>query len=309
VPHSTSLSLPDGYRVRPAHAGDADAVNEVIVASDVAVQGWSESTVEELVRWWRTLEDLERNTWLVERDATVVAYGEVLKHGDVMESDGFVHPDHLARGLGRWLRERMEARAREVGLRRIHTGCLAPDRRAQELFAAAGLSEVRRYYRMVIDLDEPPPPAVVPDGIRLATFRAEDAPAFHSALNESFADEWNFFPKPYEEWVERRLKDPDTDTGVWFIAWDGSEIAGVNRCDPSRLGMGWIGALGVRERWRKRGVGLALLQHSFGEFFRRGTRRVGLGVDATNPTGATRLYERAGMRVAYEAVAFAKELE
>jgi mycothiol synthase len=43
-------------------------------------------------------------------------------------------------------------------------------------------------------------------------------------------------------------------------------------------------------------------------FFERGQRRVGLGVDATNPTGATRLYERAGMRVAYESISFAKEL-
>jgi hypothetical protein len=35
---------------------------------------------------------------------------------------------------------------------------------------------------------------------------------------------------------------------------------------------------------------------------------VGLGVDAQNPSGATRLYERAGMHVAYEAAAFEKEL-
>jgi hypothetical protein len=35
---------------------------------------------------------------------------------------------------------------------------------------------------------------------------------------------------------------------------------------------------------------------------------VGLGVDAQNPSGATRLYERAGMYITYEAVAFKKEL-
>jgi ribosomal protein S18 acetylase RimI-like enzyme len=52
----------------------------------------------------------------------------------------------------------------------------------------------------------------------------------------------------------------------------------------------------VRRPWRKRGLGLALLNHSFGEFYRRGYRRVGLGVDAQNLTGALRLYEKAGMR-------------
>jgi ribosomal protein S18 acetylase RimI-like enzyme len=55
--------------------------------------------------------------------------------------------------------------------------------------------------------------------------------------------------------------------------------------------------LGVRRAWRKRGVGLALLQHSFGEFYKRGTRKVGLGVDAQNLTGALKLYEKAGMHV------------
>ena len=89
---------------------------------------------------------------------------------------------------------------------------------------------------------------------------------------------------------------------------DGDEIAGVLRGEPQRFDAGWVGALGVRKKWRKRGLGLALLHHAFGEFHRRGETKVALGVDAQNPTGATRLYERAGMHVAYEAVAFQKEL-
>ena len=56
------------------------------------------------------------------------------------------------------------------------------------------------------------------------------------------------------------------------------------------------------------GIGLALLQTAFEEFRRRGRVRAGLGVDAQNPTGATRLYERAGMRVAWEAVIYQKDL-
>jgi GNAT superfamily N-acetyltransferase len=60
--------------------------------------------------------------------------------------------------------------------------------------------------------------------------------------------------------------------------------------------MGWVNVLGVRRPWRKRGLGLALLQHSFGEFYSRGKHRAGLGVDASSLTGATRLYEKAGMK-------------
>jgi ribosomal protein S18 acetylase RimI-like enzyme len=69
-----------------------------------------------------------------------------------------------------------------------------------------------------------------------------------------------------------------------------------------------VGSLGVRRPWRKRGLGLSLLTHSFGEFFRRGEQTIGLGVDAENPTGATRLYRRAGMQVADEYVIYLKEL-
>jgi ribosomal protein S18 acetylase RimI-like enzyme len=56
------------------------------------------------------------------------------------------------------------------------------------------------------------------------------------------------------------------------------------------------------------GLGLALLRHSFDEFYRRGKRKGGLGVDAGSLTGATRLYERAGMRVARQYSIYEKEL-
>ena len=66
--------------------------------------------------------------------------------------------------------------------------------------------------------------------------------------------------------------------------------------------------LGVRPSSRRRGLGLALLRHSFRELRARGVDTVGLCVDASNPTGATRLYERAGMRVMFQADVYSKEL-
>jgi mycothiol synthase len=52
----------------------------------------------------------------------------------------------------------------------------------------------------------------------------------------------------------------------------------------------------VRRPWRRRGIALALLQHELGVLYARGIRAAMLSVDADSPTGATRLYERAGMR-------------
>jgi ribosomal protein S18 acetylase RimI-like enzyme len=61
---------------------------------------------------------------------------------------------------------------------------------------------------------------------------------------------------------------------------------------------GWVDELGVLVSHRGRGIGEALLRRSFGVFAGRGVRHVLLNVDAENPTGATALYERVGMRVA-----------
>ena len=52
----------------------------------------------------------------------------------------------------------------------------------------------------------------------------------------------------------------------------------------------------------------ALLTHAFGALHERGMRRMALGVDAENPTGATRVYERAGMRVSQHYATYSKEL-
>jgi mycothiol synthase len=301
-----SSSPPEGFRVRPATVEDAPAINELVIAADVAVQGWSDSTAGEVVDWWR-LTDLAANSWVVEDDS-LAAYGVVISYGESAETDAFVHPAKTSLGLGSWLLRRGEDRVRELGYAAVLTWCLAPDMNARVLFERSGYREVRRFYRMLVEHEAEPAPAEWPEGFRVTTFEPGDARAFHAALSEAFAEEWNFTPQPFEEWAERRINVPDFDPALWFIVREGNEIAAVLRGDPERGGAAWVGALGVRRRWRRRGLGMGLLRHAFAEFYRRGQPRVGLGVDAQNPTGATRLYERVGMHIAYEAVAFKKEL-
>ncbi|MCX6049182.1 MAG: GNAT family N-acetyltransferase, partial [Chloroflexi bacterium] len=72
--------------------------------------------------------------------------------------------------------------------------------------------------------------------------------------------------------------------------------------------MAWVSDLGVRRPWRRQGLALALLHHAFGEFYRRGIKKVGLGVDASSLTGATKLYEKAGMSVFRQHDSYEKEL-
>jgi mycothiol synthase len=302
-----SLLPPDGFTVRPVTPDDAPGVNGLVVAADEAVQGWSDSTETDLTDWWREV-DLEQDSWILEDGTSPVGYGVLYPHGETADLDCYVHPDHKGLGVGTWLLTRSESRARERDLPKAHAWSLARDEDARRLFELRAFSEVRRYYRMLIDIDGAPPEAEWPEGFTVETFSIEDARAFHAALNEAFADEWNWVPMPFERWLELRVHAPEADLSLWFIVREGDAIAAVLRGDAYRFNSGWIGAIGVRKPWRKRGLGLALLQHAFAEFYRRGEKRVALGVDAQNPTGATRLYERAGMQVAYEVIAFEKKL-
>jgi len=86
-------------------------------------------------------------------------------------------------------------------------------------------------------------------------------------------------------------------------------LAGGSLCMYEEdLKLGWVDNLAVLRPWRQKGLGMALLLHSFAEFHRRGIYTVGLGVDSQNLTGATRLYERAGMHIALQSDTYQKEL-
>jgi ribosomal protein S18 acetylase RimI-like enzyme len=86
-------------------------------------------------------------------------------------------------------------------------------------------------------------------------------------------------------------EDPGFDADVWFLAEAGAELAGACLCWSE----GWVKDLAVAPSARGRGLGEALMRQAFAEFHRRGLATVGLKVDADNPTGAVRLYERVGM--------------
>ena len=95
---------------------------------------------------------------------------------------------------------------------------------------------------------------------------------------------------------------PRFDLSLPVVAWADDEVAGFTLYYPKRMGdWGWISVLGVAPAWRRQGLGLALLQESFRRIRATGETVAALGVDSENPTGATRLYERAGMRVLWQA--------
>lgn len=298
---------PEGLGERPAARDDAVAVAALLRADEEAVTGGSRIGVADLLDWWART-DLANDSWLLEGDGRLLACGW-LEPGDGYAT-GFVvvHPDARGLGLDVALLDRSEARTQELGLARIRQLAIAADDEMRALFEDRGYREVRRFYEMGIDLADEPPAPELPSGYAIDTFREADARAWHAAANEAFADEWGFQGMPFEEWRQLRLQAPDFDPTLWFLIRDGDELAAIARCDAGRREGGFIGMLGVRKPWRRRGFGHALLLHAFRDFRRRGFERAALGVDSENPTGATRLYERAGMRVETEYVTFEREL-
>lgn len=302
------MFLPEGYTVRCATIADSEAVAELVRASELDVRHVSSIDAGDVRDWWRPV-DLERDTWVVHDDGNVAAAATFWPHGEVPHVWGDVQPVLRGRGLGTALLHLTEARARDHGSRAVRNDVFSEDEIAIRLLEGSGYREVRRFLEMAIELgDERPPEPEWPEGLTADRFRLEDAEAFHAALLEAFEDDWGFSPMPFEQWRKARLEAEDFDPTVWTVVRDGDEIVAVARCDVRRYGSPWVATLGVRKPWRRRGLGLALLQRTFRLFHERGERRVALGVDAENPSGATRLYERAGMKTEVETITFEKQL-
>jgi mycothiol synthase len=289
----------------------------LLQASDEAIWGASDWTESDLREDWERI-DLTRDAWLVELDGRLAGVAQLLdRKGARFIGDAYVHPEMTGRGVGACVLELLETRSRALeaewpdGERVVlQAANLVGDDRAPELFRTRGFTYARSFFRMVVDIGEPHPAPGWPEGVELRPFDVErDGRAVHAAVEESFVHEWGHVAQPYEVWRERAYVVPRIDPSLVPVVWDGDEVAAVSLNYPKRNGdWGWIGTLGVREGWRRRGLGLALLRESFRRFREVGETVVALGVDADNPTGATRLYERAGMRVLWQADVWEKEL-
>ena len=294
---------------RPITPDDFPAVAEFLAQDESHLFGRPSRVGVADITAWLSGPELEHDSWLYEEDGRVVAVGWVERHDETGVAIGIVHRERRGRGLGTELVDRSEARLGALGVGRIHAVTLAPDVAAEPLLTGRGYREVRRFWEMTIELTDAPPPAPqLPEGFSIEPFSAELAHDFHRVLEEAFADHWEFQSTPFEKWWERQVAKPDHDPSLWFVVRNDGDVVAATRNDPERSGGGWIGAIGVRAEWRGRGLAKALLLESFGEFHRRGERRVGLGVDSENTTGATKLYESVGMVVDSEQVVWEKEL-
>ena len=291
----------DGLEVRACTAEDVDAVLALARAEEErVVDRPSQLMAADIRGWWGPI-DLATCTWLVTAAGT-----------DRPVGTGWLYPEGTELGLSfpsaigdrprvlAVLVDRVEARAAELGLQRLHLGALLPDPAMEQLALGRGYRPVRRFYDMAITLDGAPPAVALPDGFTLRPATVEDARDIHAALSEAFEDHWEHHAEPFEEWWSSRSSDPEFDISWWFVVLDGDRTAAAIRTAPNRNGGVYVTTLGVRRAWRGRGLAKALLHHVFARAWEAGFRRVSLGVDASSPTGATALYRSVGMIVELE---------
>jgi ribosomal protein S18 acetylase RimI-like enzyme len=244
------------------------------------------------VRAWLRDPDLRpEDLRVLEEDGRAVGYCDVAVRNDALYVD-LVAP-------GRWAELLAWAEGEATGRGLGRTSLYVPhEHELADVAAGGGYEKRRESLTMEIALDEPPR-----DGdfgsLELRTYRDGDRDALIDALNDAFAEDPAHRIVTAAGFEARFLETPGHDPTLWFLLWDGSELAGFALDFPefgTDTDIGWVGWLGVRRPWRRRGLAEALLHRSFAELYARGKRRVGLGVDADNVTGALRLYERVGMR-------------
>jgi mycothiol synthase len=296
--------LPANFSVRRPTFADLPVVVEMIRAGELAENGHARLTEGELRNRWESPGfDLAVDGWLVIAPDGRVAASVTVGHRppERMYVAPRVHPDYAGQGFYAYLLELASERARdfiaeaqEDARVTLNTNFSDKNNEAHQALLEAGFAHIRSEWLMEIVMDVPPPEPVWAEGLELRPYTSDMLTAVYEADDNAFQDHWGRMPIPFDLWQTWNNKHEGFDPSLWFLVFDGQEIAAIALC-MYEGDEAWVGELGVRRPWRRKGLGLALLYQAFGEFYRRGTRRVILNVDAQSLTGATRLYTRAGM--------------
>jgi ribosomal protein S18 acetylase RimI-like enzyme len=273
------------------------------------------------------------DTWLARRpDGSLAAYGRVFANPDPPEAaraflNADIHPDFLGseveEQLFDWLEQRGRAKLRSITAAHPQARPAALrtalwDQRTERIqrYERRGFRPIRNFFRMRRDLSEPIPDRPLPEGLALRNYGPDIDERLLKADNEAFRDHWSHEPMTESEWQQFVVQGSSFRGDLTWVVMDGDEVAALslNRFDPEeaeREGYraGWIGTLGTRRPWRKRGLASALLVKSMQSFREAGLNYAVLGVDSENTTGALGLYEGLGFSCIKRTILFEKQAE
>jgi mycothiol synthase len=206
--------------------------------------------------------------------------------------------DHTGENYDRAKVTHVERRPEAPG--EIGTDAISTNSSALKLFAACGFEACRYFFHMERDLGaELVPASAVPDGLRLVEFDPTYDEALRLTHNETFLDHWGSTPKDPESWKTWFTGSRAFRAAQSYLVLDGERIVAYVLgyeyvADTAATGTRelYVGQVGTRRDYRGRGAARAALARVMTVAEDAGFRRVSLGVDADNPTGALGLYEK-----------------
>ncbi len=266
--------------------------------------------------------DAQADITIVEIDGTVVAEAQVwrmIRAGrPVFEVGGHVVPEVRGRGIGRaLLAENVRRAVERAAADPVRLRAFADEHEAghRAILTRAGFDAIRHFFVMGRRDLATVPDLPLPEGIEVRPVTADQHRAIFDAEKEAFKDHWESSEQG-DDVFRTTFERPEIDTGLWVVAWDGDEIAGVVQTwiwteENEGLGVkrGWLEHISVRRPWRRRGLGRAISAIAMQRLRDAGMDEAMLGVDSENPTGALGLYEELGFTVHTKGTAFGREVE
>jgi ribosomal protein S18 acetylase RimI-like enzyme len=336
MPSRTARQLAGGVSWTPLTAEELPELSGLLTAIEHYDEPVERHSVEELQEAYAEHGADPAHNARLGRDSggTLVAYGWVHPFpGDTSPRrvylDGGVHPGWRRRGIGQDLLDWQIERSREW-----YQETLQPEHGPLELRIAVeekftgraalvtgrGFTAVRWFADMTCRFGELPggiPALRQLPGIRIEPYRAEVSEQVRQAHNEAFADHWGSQPIPQVRWQQDLNAASSRPEWSWIaVDTETDEVAGYAMSsayqqdwDAQGFREGWTDRLGVRRRWRNRGIAKALLIASMHSFQSAGLEAAGLGVDTDNPTGAFGLYARLGYERGETQVMYARTLD
>jgi mycothiol synthase len=292
--------VPEHLVIRRPVRQDAQTTLDLMIAYDVAEFGEPDSSLGDLEDQWSGI-DLSRDAWLAyDKKDRLVGYSAVMGGNGRFTFDLYLHPGLAPDGLMEYLLEQCERRAcerlKEAADAHAPASIVFSEDNPKHRQSALDLGYAPYLYHlgMQINLDGPPPIPAWPEGIKLRTaVKGEDDRLIYDFIQAAFDRPGRVGPT-FQAWRDFMVGANNHDSHLWFLAFHGKALIGAALCFeyPER---GWVRQLGVKQGWRRLGLGSLFLQHAFGVFYQRGFTQVGLVVESDN-LKAYRLYERAGMK-------------
>jgi ribosomal protein S18 acetylase RimI-like enzyme len=309
---SSAPGPPAGYAARAATHDDLPAIDELYLASERAMglERPEKRSGYLGFRWSQPYTDLARDTRVIDGPDGLAAFAMAFVEPEtpsVASCMGRVHPDHLGRGLGAWALAFFEHRARAGGRPIARLGIEEPDEAGHALVNAHGYVRVRNSYDMGVVLRDDETPGPEPAGVRVRAFEPGEERVVWAITTDAFRDHWDHEADPsfesfYGDWFE----DPGHPPAILVAEVDGEPDGVIGWIVDD--GVPYVFSVGVRRRARGRGVATSLLEHAKARAAADGFAELTLSVDAANPTGALRAYEKVGMTVRRTVIAYQRDL-